>query len=147
MEMRELENMWSNATVEDKAEYANLPDGKYQVVVDSCRFTRTKQTELPMFSWDMIVATGQYKDRHVFHNRVLRDADSIQWARQEFHNLGLDANSISELTDNLGQILDCVIEITLKTKKGNTGEDYQNCYINKMVNSLGQEISDDKPIF
>lgn len=142
-EMNELEQMWGSATVEKKqiGEYDNLPDGKYQAKIETVRFTRTKTTDLPMFSWDMILVS-QHAGRHVFHNRVLRDADSMKWAKQEFTNLGLEANSISELTSKLDEILDAVIEIQLKTK----GE-YQNCYINKMVSKgFGHEVpAEDQP--
>ena len=138
-EMNELELMWGAAPVEEnKGEYDALPDGKYQVKIESIRFNHTKETNKPMFSWDLILVS-KHAGRHIFHNRVLGNADNMKWARQEFANLGLEANSINELTDKLDEILDAVIEIQLKTK----GQ-YQNCYINKLVSkALGHEVNMD----
>lgn len=128
-EMNELEQMWGAAAIEERktGEFDKLPDGKYQAKIESIRFTRTQRTDQPMFAWDLILVS-QFAGRHIFHNRVLVNADNMKWAKQEFANLGLHANSINELTDKLDEILDAIIEIQLKSK----GE-YQNCYINKLV--------------
>ena len=139
-EMDELEQMWGAATTESRqtGEFENLPDGKYQAKIESIRFGHTKEKGLPMFSWDLILVSS-HAGRHIFHNRVMSSADNVKYAKQDFTNVGLHANSINELTDKLDEILDAVIEIQLKTK----GQ-YQNCYINKVVSKpLGHEVNMD----
>jgi len=139
-EMQELEQMWGAAETKkpQAGEFENLPDGKYQARIDSIRFGHTKETAKPMFSWDMVLVSS-HAGRHIFHNRVMASADNVKWAKQDFANLDLQAESINELTDKLDEILDAIIEIQLKTK----GQ-YQNCYINKVVSKpLGREVNMD----
>lgn len=140
MDLKGLENYWNEAKVEPK-EYGNLPDGAYQARVESCRLTETKENKTPMIAWDlMVVSPLSQEGRHIFHNRVIRDVESAKWAKQDFINLGVPADTMDQLIDNLETVLDCVVELQLKTK----GE-YQNCYLNKNLGkpALGHEVSSD----
>ena len=133
MDYQELENMWNGAVVEPREDFGNLPDGKYQVRVETCRLTETKEAKNPMLAWELtVVSPLHYEKRKVFHNRVIRDQESAKWAKQDFVNLGIQADTMTDLMDNLEKVLDCIIEIQLKTK----GE-FQNVYINK---NLGKPL-------
>jgi hypothetical protein len=143
MEMFEIEKMWAAAEIEEqKTDFTPLPDGKYTVKIDRCQYTTTKETRLPMFAWCLIVKEGQHSGRYVFHNRVLRDADSVKWAKNEFARVGLRADRMSDLVTMIGEVLDKTVEIQIKNKDHN-GKPIQNVFINKIVDTFG--MGEDMP--
>lgn len=129
---RELEMMWGNAPIEEKNDFSILPEGKYAAKVEKCQYTETKEKRLPMFAWELIISEGQYAGRHIFHNRVLRDQDSVKWAKNEFARVGLKAETLAEMKIMLGEVLDKTVEIQLKNKEYQ-GKQIQNVFINKMA--------------
>jgi hypothetical protein len=147
-ELMEFDAMWESTEVAENKEYAPLPDGKYTCNVEDCVFGATKETGNPMFSWKLKITDGQHKGRLIFHNRVLSKEfpDSLKYCKQDFWNVGLKANTVTELKSMLFSILDAHVEVMLKTKAGkldSKGKPIQNCYINKMAeltaDSFGKE--------
>ena len=50
--------------------FDEVPDGKYQVRIDSVRLDRSQRGD-PMIKWDLLVIAGQHQGRHIFKNSVI----------------------------------------------------------------------------
>ena len=143
-QLEEYQVAWSEAEVNDGGSFENLPDGKYQVSIEEVRFENAKASGRLQLAWVFNVLSGKSKGRKVFHYRGLDSEESVGWMKNDIHRCGLKVESITDLPDMLPQLLDRVIEITLKTKKNDKGE-FQNCFINKLLSSAvidGQEVDD-----
>jgi hypothetical protein len=140
----ELDTIWEQAEVTENTDFSPIPDGKYNAKVEKCQYTHTKETGLPMIAWEFIIAGEVQNGRHVFLNRVLRkdNPDSIKFVKNDFARVGLRPKFLSELVPMMGEMLDKVVEIQLKTKTGNDNQQHQNCYINKLAagSDLGEEV-------
>jgi hypothetical protein len=134
----ELAELWDNTEADDG--FSPLPDKKYIAKVERCEFTRTKETDKPMFAWDFVIEDEEYEGRHVFLNRVLQKGNkqSVKYAKSDFAKLGLTAATFKEFIDSLGYVLDKKIELQLKTKTGKDGKKYQNVFINKEITDVEQ---------
>ena len=144
-ELAEFSNTWDKAKVKVSGDYENLPDGKYQVSIDVIRFENAKTSGRLQLAWMLkVVAPDAHKNRKVFHYRGLDKPEAVEWMKQDLFNCGLDVDEIgiTDLPTMLPKLLDRIIEVTLKTKKGRDGTDFQNCYINRLLNE-GLNFRDD----
>ena len=80
-------------------EYPEIPKGKYEVSFKNIEVGATKDGR-PMLKVDGKILTGEYKNSHIFMNRVLfgtkNDANMIQSALGWLKNLGTDKNIVFE---------------------------------------------------
>ena len=134
-QLEEFEAAWKEASAESA--FDNLPDGKYQVSIEEVRLENAKKSGRLQLAWVLTVMSGDYAGRKVFHYRGLDREESVGWMKREIYACGLEVESILDLPDMLPELLDRVVEITLKTKRGSDGEDYQNCFINKLLEAVG----------
>jgi len=144
-QLEEFEEAWREAPAENV--FDNLPDGKYQVSIEEVRLENAKKSGRLQLAWVLTVMNGDYAGRKVFHYRGLDREESVGWMKREIYACGLEVESILDLPDMLPELLDRVVEITLKTKRGSDGEDYQNCFINKLLEAVGPDAVgvDDDP--
>jgi hypothetical protein len=132
--LSQYDNEWQGAKVKEN-EYANLPDGKYQVRVDVARIDENEQNGSIFLYWEMEIVNGPYEGRKVFKRNGLDNPERFDWLKTDLHRAGIELQYLSEIEDVLPDLLDRVIEINLKTGKPNAeGKVYQNCYINKLLN-------------
>ncbi len=101
-----------------------VPDGKYQVRIDSVRLDRSQRGD-PMIKWDLIVISGVLAGRHIFKNSVISPA-ALPFVKGDLQTLGLELHKFSELSDRLEELLDITLEVTKRTR----GE-YSNVYFNR----------------
>lgn len=131
-ELEQFDRVWEEAEVEGGNKYENLPDGKYQVKIDEIRFENAKTSGRLQLAWVFkVLSPATAANRKIFHYRGL-DEESVKWMKQEVWKCGLEVEKITDLPHVLENLLDRVIEVTLKTKKNDKGE-FQNCFINKLL--------------
>jgi len=106
--------------------YADLPDGKYQVRVESVRVAQSQNGD-PMLKWDFLVLSGEFAGRHLFKNAVITHK-SLPFVKGDLQTLGVRLARFSDLPNHLGALLDKTLEVTQRTK----GE-YTNLYINRCI--------------
>lgn len=138
-QLEEFETAWKEASAESV--FDNLPDGKYQVGIEEVRLENAKKSGRLQLAWVLTVMNGDYAGRKVFHYRGLDREESVGWMKREIYACGLEVESILDLPDMLPELLDRVVEITLKTKRGSDGEDYQNCFINRLLDEPSFDVS------
>ena len=106
--------------------FDEVPDGKYQVRIDSVRLESSKKGD-PMIKWDLMVLSGSHSGRHIFKNSVI-SAASLQFVKGDLKTVGLVLTKFSELAGRLEELLDVTLELTKRTKG-----DYSNVYFNRRI--------------
>lgn len=106
--------------------FDEVPDGKYQVRIDSVRLEQSKKGD-PMLKWDLIVLSGPNAERRIFKNSVISQA-ALPYVKGDLKTLGLELGKFSELANRLEELLDVTVEITKRTR----GE-YSNVYFNRRL--------------
>ncbi|WP_054948954.1 DUF669 domain-containing protein [Numidum massiliense] len=114
----------------DPSGNVRLPEGEYQVVVDSTLIDQTKKEGRPIWKITFKVISGDHQGRLIFHNNLLDDPDRLQYIKQDCYKLGLMIGKLSELPSKLKELLDVKVAVVLK----NNGE-FQNCYIQKRLDA------------
>lgn len=54
-----------------KGEFEELPDGKYEVALDSVEIKPTKESGYPMLAMQLTIVHGEFENRKIFINQVL----------------------------------------------------------------------------
>jgi hypothetical protein len=118
-------------------EYDEVPDGKYQVRIESVRLENSQKGD-PMIKFDLEVLSGSQAGRHIFKNSVITQA-SIPYVKGDLKTLGLELARFSELSGRLEELLDVTLEVTKRTRG-----DYTNVYFNRRIR-LAAVASGDLP--
>jgi len=114
----------------ESGDFDKVPDGSYQVEVDVCQLTRTKQTEEPMLKMELRIIGPSHPGRVVFKNYLFRP-QSISFFKTDMSTMGFKGIKPSDLSEEevLRKFLGLKLNIRIKTN----GE-YQNIYINSRIN-------------
>jgi hypothetical protein len=107
-------------------EYDEVPDGKYQVRIESVRLDSSQKGD-PMIKFDLEVISGAQAGRHIFKNAVITQA-SIPYVKGDLKTLGLELAKFSQLAGRLEELLDVTLEVTKRTRG-----DYANVYFNRRI--------------
>lgn len=124
--------------------YVSLPDGKYQMFVDAIEIRDSIYADgFPVFQIKLTVVDGEFRGKSAFKRYPLEpDEKHVQILKTDLGVLGMDLTSIIDLTDNkkMQQLIDVVVEVTVKTKTSKTnGKSYPNYYLNKKVGHMGDQ--------
>ncbi len=123
-------------------EYDEVPDGKYQVRIESVRLENSQKGD-PMIKFDLEVISGAQAGRHIFKNAVITQA-SIPYVKGDLKTLGLELAKFSQLSGRLEELLDVTLEVTKRTRG-----DYANVYFNRRISiaagSSGEFSQDQVP--
>jgi hypothetical protein len=107
-------------------EYDEVPDGKYQVRIESVRLDSSQKGD-PMIKFDLEVISGAQAGRHIFKYAVITQA-SIPYVKGDLKTLGLELAKFSQLAGRLEELLDVTLEVTKRTRG-----DYANVYFNRRI--------------
>lgn len=124
--LEQFDQDWQEIHV-DPSGNVRLPDGNYQVAVDST-YIEESQNGRVLWKTTFKILTGDYQGRLIFLTHAIDDPDRLQFVKQDCYRLGFPITKLSDLPDVLEQMLDVRVEVRLKTN----GE-YQNCYIQKRL--------------
>lgn len=122
------------APVEDRD--FDIPDGKYQVVVDRVELTKSQTSGNPMLKWKLKIIAPNHVGGLIWRNNVIASKSNVQWLKNDLHVCGLDLKKLSDLPASLEKLLDIKLEVTQKTKGENV-----NVYINRRI-VTGDESND-----
>ena len=112
--------------------FKKVDDGEYTAVIQNLEYKLTRETLKPMFSWDLVLPNGQ----HYFHNRVINEEKEITmaFAKEDFEALGMNADDIDDVIENLQSLIGAKITIDIKTKGG-----WQNCKVIALIARFDDE--------
>ena len=143
--LKQYDAEWGEAKVKEN-DFTPLPDGKYQVRVDTVQIQEYEQTGAIYLYWELEVVNGQHEGRKVFKRNGLDNPEKFGWLKTDLHRAGIELEKLSEIEMVLPDLLDRILEVQLKTGKPTAeGKTYQNCYINKLLNERVPFNENDMP--
>lgn len=79
-----------------------LPEGTYLCVIDDAYLTTTKETGLPMISYEFKVADeeSEFLDRIIFKNAVLSTKETVARAIHDLHKFEDENGELITITDS-----------------------------------------------
>jgi len=114
--------------------FAEIPDGKYNVLVDKVELAETKAGK-PMFKWEFKIASGVLRGQKIWKNSVITEK-TLQMLKTDLWRCGLELERVSDLQkeDVRKRLLDIALEVEQKTKGADEqGRPNRNVYINKRL--------------
>lgn len=139
-----MDEAWKSAEADtdksEKKEWTNPDDGEYQARVDRFDFHDGKGGLALRTQFELLGPSNAGWKVSTFH--PLENPERLKWTKLHLQQLGIEASSLEELEVLLPKALDQVCDVALKTKRANNGKDYQNLYINKVVEGVTASASD-----
>jgi hypothetical protein len=110
------------------------PDGTYQARIQRFDLVESEYSGHLQLLTEMAVSAGEYEGRNASTWHDLEDPERLPYAKAHLKALGLDPDAIPlrEILSHVGQALDAIVEIRIKTKRG-TERSYTNVYVNKLL--------------
>ena len=127
IDLSSFDDDFASAPVEER-QHDEVPDGKFQVVVDRVELTTAKSSGSPMLKWTLKILGPTHAGRLLWRNNVMASRENLKWLKQDLHTCGLDLQKVSDLPGNLGRLLDVQLEVVKRTRGENT-----NIYFNKRL--------------
>lgn len=128
IDLAKFDDDFADAPVDEKKDFDEVPDGKYQVNVDKVEITTAKTSGNAMLKWTLRVLGPRFQNRLLWRNNVMATRENIRWLKNDLHVCGLDLQRLSDLPGNLERLLDVKLEVTKRTKGENT-----NIYFNRRI--------------
>ena len=95
--------------------YRPVPDGKYQVIIESVELTTTRTTGNPMLKWRLRIAGPAMAGRILWKNSVITER-SIPFVTQDLNLCSVSMQSMNELPGKLPELVDLRLEVTKRGK-------------------------------
>jgi len=127
IDLSRFDDDFAAAPLEER-EFDEVPDGKFQVSVDKVELTTAKSSGNAMLKWTLRILGPQYAGRLLLRHNVMATRENIRWLKNDLHLCGLDLVKLSELPDQLNQLLDVQLEVTKRTRGENV-----NIYFNRRL--------------
>jgi hypothetical protein len=126
-DLEQYDEEFASADPDMGGEAVDLPDGKYQMVVERAELQRSSKDN-PMLVWRMRVTGPRYAGAKHWHRNMLMSRKNIEWLKHDLVVAGLELEKLSDLPNRTDELTDVMLEVQLKTKG-----DMQNSFINKRV--------------
>jgi len=110
-------------------EYETISDGKYQVVVDKVEITKGKTSGNPLLKWTLKILGPKNINQRLWTYHILSNPTSLKWLKKDLNLCEVHLNKLSDLPQNLEQLLDIQLEVTVRNRNEN-----QNVYFNRRLN-------------
>lgn len=105
--------------IEERGDFEEVPDGKYQVRVEKVELTEAQSTGNPMIKWTLRIIAPRCINRVLFRHSVIKQ-NTLRYIKTDLHLCGLDLERLSDLPRHLDRLLDIKLEVTKRTKNDNT---------------------------
>ena len=109
-----------------------IPDGRYQVVVERAELTTSKAGN-GMLKWTLAVVSGKYAKRKLWRHNMLSSSTNFRWLLSDLHICKVHLDKLSDLHEKVHDLLDCLLEVTVKNATGADGKTDQRVYHNKFI--------------
>lgn len=115
-EQVDLDALQKEVQETDDSQFADVPDGEYEVGFDSLEIKPTKKKDKLMFSAQCSILDGDQKGRKIFFNRVISGNTSPKWTNaQAIKSVctwldKLETETVPEFI-NYSDFAECVLDI------------------------------------
>lgn len=119
LDLTQFDDDFTQAEVEER-EFDEVPDGKYQVLVEKAELVRAQSSGSPMIKWTLKILGPQCAGRRLWRNSVFGKKENMKWLKTDLHTCGVDLERASDLPGRLKDLLDVTLEVTKRTKGENS---------------------------
>lgn len=127
-ELQALLDASANVQVDD---YSQVADGTYEGTIYSVEFTESKKSGNLMFKWEFIYTSEDVANRHEWKYTVLNKPENMKRLTTDLEKFGIICDSIEHIKEQLGDLLDVPVNITVKSSESKTdGQIYRNISVN-----------------
>ncbi len=127
LDLTQFDDDFAEAPVEER-EFEDVPDGKYQAIVEKVELTRAQSSGNMMLKWTLKILGPRLAGRLLWRNSVMASKENLKWLKTDLHTCGVEIEKLSDLPARLGDLLDVTLEITKRTKGEN-----ENIYFNRKI--------------
>ena len=128
-DLEQFDEDFESAEYDENDASDGLPDGRYQMIVESAKLERSKAGNA-MLLWQMRVMGPRHSGRRHWHRNMLMSAQNMKWLKRDLYTAGIRITKTSELPERLQEFQDVLLEVQLKTRGEN-----QNSFINKRLSA------------
>jgi hypothetical protein len=118
--------------------FEKLPEGKYQVLVDRAELARSRAGH-HMLKWSFKILGPTHQGRLLWKNSMIMDGPSLGFLKRDLQRSGLKLQKVSDLPNRLDELVDIVLQVTVKDRQDGNGDQFQNVFIDKRLNVEGGE--------
>lgn len=112
-------------------DYSQVADGTYEGTIYSVEFTESKKSGNLMFKWEFIYTSEGVANRHEWKYTVLNKPENMKRLTTDLEKFGIICDSIEHIKEQLGDLLDVPVNITVKSSESKTdGQIYRNISVN-----------------
>ena len=139
--LEQWNDSYADAVVEESDEYADIPDGNYDVTVAKVEL-KNSQKGNPMLSWQLKITGPKMAGRMMFRHNMIMNDNNVKWLKSDLSVCGIILDKLSDLAGRLEDLLDLNIKVTKKTNG-----DFENVYLNGLIgsNDAGGSVEEDVP--
>lgn len=137
IDLSQFDSEYRRQTARQDSTPDSIPDGPYDVRVESVELTKSKTSGQPMLKWALRILGPAHQNRMLWKNRVINQ-NTIKWVKAELDICGLEAEPFSDLPKLLPALLGIELQVMKRTNNG-----YEDIYFNRLVKD--QVDDDDLP--
>ncbi len=115
--------------------FENVPDGKYQCVIEKVSFQYSKNG-LPMLVWVLKVFGDKQRGRKIWKYSIIAP-DKIKHVKKDLRAAGYGGAQVTNDNQIMAEIGGNRVDVTAKTNEGG----YQNIYINGVLSAPDKEAT------
>lgn len=106
-----------------------IPDGKYQVKVNSVELTHSKISGNLIFKWVLKILGPTHKGHLLWRNNVIASKEDLHWLKQDLYTIcELQMGKLSELLSKLEALLGVELEVIKHTRNK-----FENIYFSRRI--------------
>ena len=117
--LEELEELWkasqADGVTEDSVD--KNPDGEYNATVQDVGFTESKKNKNLMFKMEFIITGPTHAGSHEWKYYVLTSDSKMKTLTTDLKKFGVKTDSMKIINEELPNILDVPVKLTIKTGK------------------------------
>jgi len=142
VDLTEYDDAFGRERPEERGDFEEVPDGKYEVTVEKVELTQAQSTGNPMIKWMLRINGPRLTNRVLWRNSVIT-MNTLKYVKTDLHLCGIDLEKLSNLPLPLERLLDLRLSVTKKTKGEN-----ENIFFNSRIdngqtpNKSGQSAGD-----
>jgi len=125
IDLSEFDEAFAKAEAQDMT--TEVPDGRYQALIERVSTKQTKETKRPMIVWQLKILGPTHRNRKLWRNNVVT-ADTVAMIKRDLLLCGVKIDRLSDLVFHIQELQGTGLEIQVKTNGA-----FQNIYFNKVL--------------
>lgn len=110
-DLAEMNDEYAAAPKAESRTFEEVPDGKYQVIVQAVEVTTSKAGNL-MLKWKLQILAGPYAGRLIWKHSLLNSKEALPYLKADLAHCGVELALLTDLEGRCGELLDKTLQVT-----------------------------------